>query len=112
MSVQRQETAPVADAVGKPAPGTRVKDHVMLVVKGVVNGTGVSALINSGVSRSFFNDQLHYQQELHFVGAYSALELASGETIFSIGIAPRVLVCIGSIPCRLALIEVPMIEGI
>ena len=49
---------------------------------------------------------------LKFVGAYSALELANGETIVSTGIAPRVLVCIGSIPCRLSLTAVPMMEGI
>ena len=49
---------------------------------------------------------------MQFVGAYSALELANGETIVSTGIAPRVLVCIGKVPCRLALTAVPMMEGV
>ena len=55
---QRTETAPGADAVGQPAPGTGVKDHVLLVVNAVVNGTSVPALIDSGASRSFVSDQL------------------------------------------------------
>ena len=55
---QRIETAPSADAVGQPAPGTGVKDHVLLVVKAVVNGTSVPALIDSGASRSFISDKL------------------------------------------------------
>ena len=112
VSVQRVETAPDADAVGTPAPGTGVKDHVLLVVKAMVNGTSVPALIDSGASRSFISDRLRCQQPLQFVGAYSALELANGETIVSTGIAPRVLVCIGSIPCRLSLTAVPMMEGV
>ena len=112
VSVQRIETAPDADAVGIPAPGTRVKDHVLLVVKAMMNGTSVPALIDSGASRSFISDQLRCQQPLQFVGAYSALELANGETIVSIGIAPRVLICIGSIPCRLLLTVVLMMEGV
>ena len=111
VSVQRTESAPVADAVGSPAPGTGVKDHVLLVVKAAVNGTSVPALIDSGASRSFVSDQLRCHQPMQFVGAYSALELANGETIVSTGIAPRVLVCIGKVPCRLALTAVPMMEG-
>ena len=58
VSVQRLETAPGADAVGQPAPGTGVKDHVLLVVQAVVNGTSVPALIDSGASRSFVSDRL------------------------------------------------------
>ena len=112
MLVQRIETAPGADAVGQPAPGTGVKDHVLLVVKAVVNGTCVPALIDSGANRSFVSDRLQCQQQLQFVGAYSALELANGETIVSTGIALRVLVCIRSVPCRLALTAVPMMDGV
>ena len=111
-SDQRTETAPVAHAVGTPAQGTGVEDHVLLVVQAVVQGTRVSALIDSGASRSFISDRLNCRPALQFVGAYSALELANGETIVSTGIAPRVLVCIGSIPCRLSLTAVPMMEGI
>ena len=39
VSVQRIETTPGADAVGSPAPSTGVRDHMLLVVKAVVNGT-------------------------------------------------------------------------
>ena len=99
VSVQRTETAPGADAVGSPAPSPGVKDHVLLVVKAVVNGTSVPALIHSGASRSFVSDRLQCHQPLQFVGAYSALELANGETIVSTRVAPRVLVCIGKVPC-------------
>ena len=106
------ETAPVANAVGGPAPGTGVQDHLLLVVQAVVNGTRVPALVDSGASRSFISDKLQCRPPLQFVGAYSALELANGETIVSTGIAPRVLVCIGSVPCRLSLTAVPMMEGI
>ena len=112
VSVQRIETAPDADAVGIPAPSTGVRDHVLLVVKAVVNGTSVPALIDSGASRSFVNDRLQCYQPMQFVGAYLALELANGETIVSTGIAPRVLVCIGMVPCRLDLTAVPMMEGV
>ena len=65
-----------------------MKDHVLLVVKAVVNGTSVPALIDSGASRSFVSDQLQCNQKLQFVGAYLALELANGETIVSNRIAP------------------------
>ena len=112
VSVQRTEPAPVADAVGSPAPSTGVKDHVLLVVKAVVNRTSVPTLIDSGASRSFVSDQLRCYQPMQFVGACSALELANGETIVSTRIAPRVLVCIRKVPCRLALTAVPMMEGV
>ena len=78
----------------------------------MVNGTSVPALMDSGASRSFISDRLQCRPPLHFVGAYSALELANGETIVSTGIAPRVLVCIGTTPCRLSLTAVPMMEGV
>ena len=32
----------------------------------------------------------------HYIGAYSSLEMANGDTIVSIGIALAVLVCIGT----------------
>ena len=112
MPEQSTETEPVADAVGEPTPSIGVQDHVLLVVDAMVQGTRVPALIDSGATRSFISDQLQCRPALHFVGAYSALELANGETIVSTGIAPRVLVCIRSIPCRLALTAVPMMEGI
>ena len=64
VSVQRTEPALGADAVGQPAPGPRVRDHVLLVVKAVVNGTSVPALIDSGASRSFVSDRLRCHQPL------------------------------------------------
>ena len=92
---QRIETVPVS-AEGTPDPKLGVRDHLLLVVKAVVNGTCVSALVDSGASRSFISDNLKLQPPLTFIGAYSSLELANGETIVSIGIAPGVLVCIGA----------------
>ena len=85
---------------------------MLLVVKAMVNGTSVPALIDSEASRSFVSDQLQCNQKLQFVGAYLALELVNGETIVSTRIAPRVLVCIGKVPCRLSLTAVPMMEGV
>ena len=111
-SVQRIEVSPAVNAAGGSALDTGVKDHMLLIVTAVVNGTSVPALVDSGASRSFISDRFHCKPPLHFVGAYSALELANGETIVSTGIAPRVLVCIGNIPCRLSLTAVPMMEGI
>ena len=112
VSNERKDAAPDAAAVGTPDPGTGVKDHVLLVVKARVGSTSVQALVDSGASRSFISDRLQCRPPLRFVGAYSALELANGETIVSTGIAPRVLVCIGTTPCRLSLTAVPMMEGI
>ena len=49
---------------------------------------------------------------MKFIGAYSSLELANGETIASTGIAPNVLICIGSTVSRVSLTAVPLMEGI
>ena len=111
-SAERIEVSPAVNAAGGSALDTGVKDHMLLIVTAVVNGTSVPALVDSGASRSFISDRFSCKPPLHFVGAYSALELANGETIVSTGIAPRVLVCIGNIPCRLSLTAVPMMEGI
>ena len=69
-------------------------------------------LVDSGATRSFVSDQLHTRPPLHFIGAYSSLELATGETIVSTGIAPDVLLCIGTTVNRVSLTSVPMMEGI
>ena len=48
---------------------------------------------------------------MDFIGAYSLLELANGQTIVAIGIAPNVVVSIGSMVSRMSLTAVPMMEG-
>ena len=73
MSVERKETAPDADAVGQPGPSTGVQDHVLLVVKAMVNGTSVSALIDSGASRSFVSDRLQCRPGLAVCGSIFCL---------------------------------------
>ena len=88
------------------------QDHLLMIVKAVVNDTRVSALVDSGATRSFVSDNLKTRPLLDFVGAYSSLELANGETIVSTGIAPNVLVCIGSTVSRVSLTAVPMMAGV
>ena len=83
-----------------------------MIVKAMVNDTRVSALVDSGTTRSFVSDNLKTRPLLDFVGAYSSLELANGETIVSTGIAPNVLVCIGSTVSRVSLTAVPMMAGV
>ena len=72
----------------------------------------VRALVDSGASRSFMSDELKLRPPLQFVGAYSLLELANGETIISIGMAPQVLVGIGDVQCRVDLTAIPLMDGI
>ena len=62
--IQRKQSTLDAVVVGQPAPGTGVHEHVLLVIKAVVNGTSVPALIDSGASRSFVSDWLHCSQPL------------------------------------------------
>ena len=109
--IERIETTPVS-AEGTPDPKLCVQDHLLLVVKAMVNGTSVSALVDSGASRSFIRDDLKPQPPLNFIGAYSSLEMANGETIVSTGIAPDVLLCTGTAACRLSLTAVPLMEGV
>ena len=84
--VVEAKPAPIATKLGTQGAGLR--DHLLLVVTVVINGTPVRALVVSGASRSFVSDELKLQPPLHFVGAYSSLELANGETIVSTGVAP------------------------
>ena len=78
----------------------------------MVNDTSVSMLVDSGATRSFVNEQLKTRPPMQFIGAYSSLELANGETIVSTGIAPDVLLCIGKTVSRVSLTAVPMMDGI
>ena len=83
-----------------------------MVIKAVVQGTPVLALVDSGATRSFVSDKLTTRPHLHFYGAYSSLELANGETIVSTDIAPNILVCIGKLASRVSLTAVPIMEGV
>ena len=110
--VQRVETSSSPDAARHPDAGTEAQDHLLVMIKAVVNGTSVSALVDSGATRSFISDRLQTRPPLDFIGAYSSLELANGETIVSTGVAPNVLVGIGTAQSRLSLTTVPIMEGI
>ena len=93
--IPEAKPAPIAAELGTQGAGLR--DHLLLVVTVVINGTPVRALVDSGASRSFVSDELKLRPPLYFVGAYSSLELANGETIVSTGVAPQVLVSIGEV---------------
>ena len=95
LSEGTQEAALVLAAVGSITQGTRDKNHVLLSVIAVIKGTPVHALVDSGATRSFIDEKLQLCPPLSFIGAYSSLEMANGDTIVSTGIAPAVLVCIG-----------------
>ena len=110
--IQRKETTTEPIAVSGSDSGSVGKDHLLLILRAVINDTRVSALVDSGATRSFVSEQLQTRPPMKFIGAYSSLELANGETIVSTGIAPNVLVCIGSTVSRVSLTAVPMMEGI
>ena len=102
--------APIATELGTQGAGLR--DHLLLVVTVVINGTPIHALVDSGASRSFVSDELKLWPPLQYVGAYSSLELANGETIVSTRVAPQVLVSIGEVQCRIDLTAIPLMDGI
>ena len=110
--IQRKETTTEPIAVSGSDSGSVGKDHLLLILRAVINDTRVSALVDSGATRSFVSEQLQTRPPMKFIGAYSSLELANGETIVSTGIAPNVLVCIGSTVSRVSLTAVPLMEGI
>ena len=110
--IQRKETTTEPIAVSGSDSGSVGKDHLLLILRAVINDTRVSALVDSGATRSFVSEQLQTRPPMKFIGAYSSLELANGETIVSTGIAPNVLVSIGSTVSRVSLTAVPMMEGI
>ena len=109
---QRKEASVDPIAASGSDSGTTGKDHLLLILRAVINDTCVSALVDSGATRSFVSEQLQTRPPLPFIGAYSSLQLANGETIVSTGIAPDVLVCIGSTISKVSLTAVPMMEGI
>jgi hypothetical protein len=110
--VERTEATTDPNAVNRDDSRVVAQDHLLMIIKAVVNDTRVSALVDSGATRSFVSDKLKTRPLLDFVGAYSSLELANGETIVSTGIAPNVLVCIGSKVSRVSLTAVPMMAGV
>ena len=67
-------------------------------------------LVDSGASRSFIDEKLQLHPLLHFIGAYSSLEIANGEIMVSTGIAPNVLISIKKIQFWLDLIVVSLME--
>ena len=97
MSERTQEAALVPVAAGFVTQGTKDRDHVLLSVTAMIKGTPMRALVDSGATRSFIDEKLQLCPLLSFIGAYSSLEMANGDTIVSMGIAPTVLVCIGKV---------------
>ena len=97
--------------IGSQAQGIRVVDHVLLSVTTVIQGTPVRTLVDSGATRLFIDEKLQLRPPLHFVGAYSSLVMANGDTIESTGIAPADLVSIGPVQCCMNLTTVPLIRG-
>ena len=77
----------------------------------VIKGTLVRALVDTGATRSFIDEKLQLRPLLSFIGAYSLLEMANGDTIVSTGIALAVLVCIGKVQFRSDLTAVPLRKG-
>ena len=96
---------------GVNTPDSKVCDHLLLTVQAVVNGTPLRALVDSGATRSFVDERIRLHPPLQFIGAYSSLEMANGETIVSTGVAPDVLISLGDIQFRSTLTAVPMMEG-
>ena len=110
-SIQGQEASLESTAAGVNTPDSKVRDHLLLTVQAVVHGTPLRALVDSGATRSFVDERIQLHPPLHFIGAYSSLEMANGETIVSTGVAPDVLISLGDIQFRSTLTAVPMMEG-
>ena len=111
LSERTQEAALVPAAAGSQTQGTKDRDHVLLSVTAVIKGTPVRTLVDSGATRSFIDEKLQLRPPLTFIGAYSSLEMANGDTIVSTGIAPAVLVGIGNVQFRSDLTAVPLMKG-
>ena len=110
-SERTKEATLVPAAAGSVTQGSKERDHVLLSVTAMIKGTPLRTLVDSGATRSFIDEKLQLRPPLHFIGAYSSLEMANGETIVSTGIAPNVLVSIGKIQFRSDLTAVPLMEG-
>ena len=77
----------------------------------MINGTLLRALMDNGAIRSFVDEKLRLHPPIDFIGAYSSLEMANGETIASIRVAPDVLVNINNVQFQSCMTIVPMMEG-
>ena len=55
---QRKEACVDPIAVSGSDSGTTGKDHLLLILRAVINDTCVSALVDSGATRSFMSEQL------------------------------------------------------
>ena len=106
-----QEVALVLATARFATQGTRDRDHELLSVIAVIKGTPMRALVDSGATRSFIDEKLQLRPPLSFIGTYSSLEMANGDTIVSTGIVPSVLVCIRKVQFRSDLIAVPLMKG-
>ena len=86
-----KEATLVPTAAGSVTQGSKVHDHVLLSVTAMIKGTPLCTLVDSGATRSFIDEKLQLRPPLHFIGAYSSLEMANGETIVSTRNSPRCL---------------------
>ena len=75
--IQRMEAPVVPNATSQSGSGSTGKDHLLLIIRAVVNNTCVSALVDSnGATRSFVSDQLQTldRPPIPFIGAYSSFQ--------------------------------------
>ena len=74
----------------------------------------ITCLVDNGTTCSFVDEKLQRRPPLTFVGAYSSLEMANGETIVSTGVTPNVLVSIGKIQfwCYLIVVVIDVLGGL
>ena len=77
----------------------------------MINGTPLHALVDSGATHLFVDERLRLHLSLNFIGAYSSLKMANGETIVSTRVALDVLISLGEIQFRSTWTTVPMMEG-
>ena len=63
-----------------------------LTVQALINGMLLLELVDCGDTRSFIDEQLKSHPPLNLLGAYSSLETANWEIIFSLRVAQDVLV--------------------
>ena len=88
-SKKGQEASLELTAAGVQTPDSKVRDHLLLTVQAVVHGTSLRALVDSGATRSFVDERIRLHPPLQFIGAYSSLEMANGETIVLYRRCPR-----------------------
>ena len=64
---------------------------------GMIAGPHTTSQTAQSAYHSFIDEKLQLRPPLSFIGAYSSLEMANGDTIVSTGIALVVLVGIGTV---------------